>query len=248
MQNILRERAPARLHPRRTASRYLLSGIARCGNCGKALIGVEAKSGRFSYYVCGTLIKKGAKSCPAHYLNRDKFEGLVIDKIKEQILTKENLIRLVELVNEELDSASNSYKDELDGISSELSTISNRLERLYDAVETGEIALRDLTPRIHDLRDSQQKLHTRRAEIECMLSDRRIELASLGQVTSYVNDLHNLLNNSALSERRAFIRNFVKEVKVTGNEVELTYTLPISSERIPAQEHGVLSIGHSGGQ
>jgi len=30
------------------------SGIARCGYRGKALIGQEAKGGRFNYYVCGT--------------------------------------------------------------------------------------------------------------------------------------------------------------------------------------------------
>jgi len=59
----LKERAPAYLHPRRVASNYILSGLARCGTCGKALIGQEAKGGRFAYYVCGTLLKKGAGTC-----------------------------------------------------------------------------------------------------------------------------------------------------------------------------------------
>ena len=106
------------MHPKRAASRVLLSGLARCGHCGKALIGVDAKSGQFSYYVCGTLLKKGAGSCLAHYLNSAKFEGLVIDKIKEHILTNENLARLVNLVNEEMDSTSKTYQDELYALSS----------------------------------------------------------------------------------------------------------------------------------
>ena len=87
----LKERAPTRLHPKRAASRFLLSGLARCGYCGKALIGQDAKSGGFSYYVCGSLLKKGGDSCPARYLNSSKFEGLVINKIKEHIMTCENL-------------------------------------------------------------------------------------------------------------------------------------------------------------
>ncbi|MFW0859874.1 MAG: zinc ribbon domain-containing protein [Dehalococcoidia bacterium] len=135
VQAQLRERAPAQFNPRRVASRYLLSGLARCGYCDKALIGQEAKSGQFDYYVCGTLLKKGAGACQARYLNREKFEGLVINKIKEHILTKENLRELVRLVNEEMDNVTGDYREELGAISDEIAAINNRLERLYDALE-----------------------------------------------------------------------------------------------------------------
>ena len=140
----MKEWAPITLHPKRTASRFLLSGLARCCHCGKVLVGQDAKGGQFFYYIYGTLNKKGACSCPAHYLNSTKFEGLVIDKIKEHILTAENLTQLMHLVNEEMDSASKSYRDELDAISDETINISHRLEHLYDAIETGKIDLDEL--------------------------------------------------------------------------------------------------------
>jgi site-specific DNA recombinase len=73
----------------RTSSRYLLSGLARCGHCGKALVGQAAKGGKFACYICGTLLKKGPKTCPAKYLSAPKFEGVVIDKVKESILTED---------------------------------------------------------------------------------------------------------------------------------------------------------------
>ena len=60
VQVMLKGRALAYLHPGRVASRYLLSGLAKCGYCGKALVGQDAKGGKFKYYVCGTLLKKGA--------------------------------------------------------------------------------------------------------------------------------------------------------------------------------------------
>jgi DNA invertase Pin-like site-specific DNA recombinase/exonuclease VII small subunit len=247
VQAQLKERAPSQVHPKRATSRFLLSGLARCGYCGKALIGQDAKSGQFSYYVCGTLLKKGAGSCPAHYLNAAKFEGLVVDKIKEHILTSDNLTRLVELVNEEMDSASRSYQEELDAISDELTSITQRLERLYDALETGKMALNDLAPRIHQLRDRQEKLQAREAQIENLLSDRRVELADPVIVKHYVDDLRNLLNESSLSERRAFVRSFVKEVKVTGDEVLLTYTMPLLPRGTSEEKVGVLStVQHSG--
>ena len=80
------------------------------------------------------------------------------------------------------------------------------------------------------------------------MSDRRVELASPEIVKSYVDDLRNLLNNSSLAERRAFIRSFVKEVKVTGDEVLLTYTMPLSPRRVSEEKVGVLSTVQYGGR
>ena len=65
-------------------------------------------------------------------------------KFKEHILTAENLTQLVRLVSEEMDSASKSYRDELDAISDETINTSHRLEHLYDAIETGKIDLDEL--------------------------------------------------------------------------------------------------------
>ena len=248
VHNLLKDRAPVKIHPKRASSRFLLSGLARCGYCGKALIGQDAKSGKFSYYVCSTLCKKGAGSCLSRYLNSTKFEGLVIDKIKQHILTEDNLVCLVNLVNEEMDSASKSYQNELGLILNEMGDVNSRLERLYDAIETGKVELDDLAPRIRQLRTRQEQLQDRKIEIENMLSDRRVELADLKVVRHYVNDLRNLLSESPLTERRAFIRSFVKEVKVTGDEALLTYTMPLPPEGITKEKTGVLPTVQYGGR
>ena len=65
----------------------------------------------------------------------------------------------------------------------------------------------------------------------------------------YVNHLHNLLNESSLAERRAFIRSFVfvKEVKVWGDEVWLIYTMPLPPRGVFEEKTGVLStVQYSG--
>ena len=246
-QELLKKRSPAVSHPRRVASPYLLSGLARCGRCGKALIAAEAKGGQFTYYVCGTLIRQGSGACDSLYLNAHKFEDLVIGKIKERILTQENLQELVRLVNEEMDAQASECRESLGTIARELVEVSQRLDRLYDALETGKIALEDLSPRIQELRQRQKQLEASRLEMEARLSDRRAELADLGLVTEYVEDLRNVLTYSSLAEQRAFIRSFVKEVKVTGKDVLLTYTMPLPPHGITQERAGVLNIVHDGG-
>ena len=84
VQEGLRQRAPAVQRPARTGSKFLLSGLLRCGTCGKPYIGQGAKSGQYGYYVCGTLHRQGAGTCQASYLNAPKVEGFVIDNMDER--------------------------------------------------------------------------------------------------------------------------------------------------------------------
>ena len=97
--------------------------------------------------------------------------------------------------------------------------------------------------------DRQEQLQSRKWELETLLSDRRVELANLETVTRYVDDLRNLLQESSLTERKSFIRSFVKEVKVTGDEFLLTYTMPLPPQGVAEERDcmGVLCSVHYGG-
>ena len=247
VQALLKERAFVTTHPKRVASNYLLSGLAKCGYCGKALIGQDAKGGQFHYYVCGTLLKKGAGSCSSPYINSQKFENLVIDRIKEHILTYDNLKELVSMVNEEMDAAASEYQERLKVVSIEIAGVNQRLERLYDALETGSLQLSDLAPRIKRLRQRQEQLHMAQLELGNLLSDRKVELADTETVKNYMADLHNLLGESTLVERKSFIRSFVKEVRVTGTEALMTYTIPMPPQQLSQETLAVPPIVHYGG-
>jgi site-specific DNA recombinase len=122
-----------------------------------------------------------------------------------------------------------------------------RLERLYDALETGKVALDDLSPRITQLRQRLQQLQYTRSELEGSLSDKRVELADMETVTGYVSDLRNLLEEIPFPERRSFIKSFVKDVEVTGNQVLLTYTIPMQPHKIKGELIEVPPIVHYGG-
>ena len=52
-------------------------------------------------------------------------------------MTEENLTDLVLLVNEEVDASNSKHRQQLDAIFTEISRVNQRLERLYDALETG---------------------------------------------------------------------------------------------------------------
>ncbi len=84
--------------------------------------------------------------------------------------------------------------------------------------------------------------------MENLLSDRKVELADMETVKSYVEDLRNLLEDSQLTERKSFIKSFVREVRVTGTEVLLSYNIPLSAGLASQETLVVPPIVHYGGR
>jgi hypothetical protein len=130
--------APQVVHPRSVPSFYLLSGLIYY-SCGHAMIGRITKSHQYYYYICNRGNKHGKESCSASDLPKEKIEKLVIEQIKQKILTQECLEELVKLVNEELGSTHGLLRDKLDILDAELNDIKSRLSKLYDALETSKL-------------------------------------------------------------------------------------------------------------
>ena len=66
-------------------------------------------------------------------------------------------------------------------------------------------------------------------------------------MAGYMADLCNLLSENPPAERESFIKNFVKEVKVIGAEVRLTYTVPMPPKGISQKTVEVPLIVYYGG-
>ncbi len=230
VSGLLRSKAPARVHPRRVASSYLLSGLVRCRSCGRALSGQDAKSGRFSYYVCQSLQKRGKASCKAPRLNARRFEKLVVDKIRSNILTEGNIRELVRLVDEEMDGVAREQREKLESIEGELADVRRWLDRLYRAIETTELDITDIAPRIREHRERERKLQDSAREAKAALSERRVRLDDVETITAFAKDMSVWLNESELTERRAFIRSFVKEIVVAPGEARVRYTIPMPQD------------------
>ena len=127
VNKLLGSRAPKKVHPRRSASPYLLSGLLRCETCGKAMTAAEAKSGKYTYYVCHSLLKRGSGTCKTPRLNAKSFEKLIVDEIRANVLTESNIRDLVKLLDEEMDGVAAEQRQRLETIEEELEDVKRRL-------------------------------------------------------------------------------------------------------------------------
>ena len=228
----LRRRAPKVAHPRRVGSSFLLSGMVKCKTCKRALTGQYSKSGQFPYYVCQSLMKRGKEACTTPRLAARRFEEMVVSRIRSNILTDGNIRALVKVVDEQMDGVAGEQRKKLETIQSELSDVRRRLDRLYDLVETTDMDINDFRPRIRNHRERQERLEAAEAEARAGLSQRRKVLDQVETITAYAQDMSRFLKKSELTERRAFIESFVKEIVVMPDNALMRYTVPMPEDSL----------------
>ena len=220
----------------------------KCAECGAGIVGGAYKSGQFAYYRCGKALRQGPKACPGRWLPRATIEGFVIDKIKTYILTDDNLRELVELTNEEILNLSENSEEKVKALEAQTKDIDSRLDRLYDALETGKLDLGELAPRISDLISRKKDLQQAIAEAQKAGYEEPINTADINEIKRYVDDLRVVLNSASVLEQKAFLRSFVKRIDVSKSDVTINYILPMPLLNDYRETVGVLGFKQNGGR
>ena len=126
----MRSCSPRSTHPRRVASSYMFGGLVKCYRCKRALTGHSAKSGRFHYYVCQSLLKRGKGGYDTSRLNARRFEELIVRRIRSSVLTEGIIGDLAKVAAKELDGLVREQRKRLETIKSELADVRRRLGQL----------------------------------------------------------------------------------------------------------------------
>ena len=135
---------------------------------------------------------------------------------------------------------------ELAALRERVADIDQRLESLYDALETKRLSANDLAPRIQDRREKRELILRALAEAEEMREQGRVEMISREAVLGYLDHLPELLATGSPSESRMVLRTFVKEVVKDWEDATIRYTIPLPPGQVSMAE-GVLDIDKAGG-
>ncbi len=246
IQNSIANRSPKNVHPKRVASNYLLSGLLYCAKCGKSMQAGTAKSGNYKYYNCYTKLRVNNSACNCKAIGTRKIESAIIEKLKDRVLTEENLLKLLELTNAELKKQSTESTEKIDQLKRQLTEKERKIERLYEAIEGGKIELDDLTPRLRKLKSDAQEFRLKIEELRSKadLSKTNISI-SLPELRRYVKDLYLILSKGKFFEQRKFLQSFIKKIDYDYPQVTMHYTIPLNLNGNGKNE--VLSIGKKSG-
>ena len=120
--------------------------------------------------------------------------------------------------------------------------------------ETSDIDIADASDRIKEHRERKERLEDAAADARAILSQRRAYLDDVSTIAASARDMKDFLQESELTERRAFIESFVKEIIVIPGDALIRYTVPMpdgsflagrATERV-ALDASVLSTVHVG--
>jgi site-specific DNA recombinase len=78
------------------------------------------------------------------------------------------------------------------------------------------------------LKARHDKLQERKLQVESMISDRCVELASPEIVQSYANEMRNFLELSEFTEKKAFLRSFIEKIKIMKDDGIVYFKAPIN--------------------
>ena len=84
----------------------------------------------------------------------------------------------------------------------------------------------DASERIKEHRDRKEKLEVAAEEARKLLSDRRQFLDSADTIATFAEDMNEFLKTSELTQTRAFVYSFVKEIEVKPGKAAIVYSIP----------------------
>ena len=119
----------------------------------------------------------------------------------------------------------------LETIDAELDEVKRKLARVWHFIENSDIEMADASDRIKEHRERQERLEEA-AAARAILAERREVLDDVETIAAYAKEMRDFLVESELTERRAFIESFVKEIVVTPDDALLRYTVPMPEDSL----------------
>jgi len=226
-QAILAERGE---HAKRrgNASDFLLSGLLRCGKCGKAYIGMSANGngGRYHYYACTGRQKYGPKACTGERLPRDKVDEAVIHQLVSIYRDKDIVADAITDANAETEKRRPEFEQRLASIGAEITRAEQALERYYEAFEQGKLSPERCEDRLTRLQARLDDLHAQQAELALAAPDEATHAATPALVAEVADLLESVLDDGDPQKAKALLRLLIDELRVNGRaEILPTYRL-----------------------
>ena len=123
-------------------------------------------------------------------------------EFRVRILTEEAITELIVLVSEEIDARAGGLGGQRKAIEGELAYVRRRPARLYEALETTELTMQALSPRILALRQREDQLPAAREDADRQLRQRKPDLSTSAEIAEYGADFRRFLESGTFSGAR----------------------------------------------
>ena len=143
------------------------------------------------------------------------------------MLTESNIRDLVKLLDEEMDGVAAEQRQRLETIDEELDDVKQQLGRVWHFIaKSDSVDVAEASDLIVELRERKEKLEVAAEQARRLSSERRQFLDSADTIATFAAEMSDFLKTSELTETRAFVHSFVKEVVVKPGRAAIVYSIP----------------------
>jgi site-specific DNA recombinase len=227
-QTILAERGTDASRRRGNRSDFLLSGVIRCGHCGRAYIGMSAhgKGGTYHYYACTARQKYGPKACQGERVSREKLETAVLRQLT-------GIYRDGPLIHDALAAAQQQTQRErpaLDerrhAIATEIVSIERSTERYFEAFEQGRLSPERCEQRVTHLNARLEDLQAQQAELADNGTGEAAYAPTPADLAATADQLEGVIAQGEPEQTKALLRILIAELRVNSKtDIQPTYRI-----------------------
>jgi site-specific DNA recombinase len=240
-QQILRRRGEDASLRRGNPSDFLLSGLVRCDHCGRAYVGTSAhgRSSRYTYYACSTRYKYGPSKCNGERLPKDRLEAAVLAQLAE-LYRDGHLIRHALAKAETLTAKERPrLEDQLASTRAEIAQVERKLERYFEAFETGELSAVLCQERVRGHRARLEALREHEADLAGRLAAQAHTPPDTATLAALADQLDEILTTESPEQAKDLLRLLIKEIRVHNRRrIVPTYRVPAAVRAIPSKVGG----------
>src|SRR5581483_5541526 len=242
-QAILAERGE---HAKRrgNASDFILSGLLRCGKCGKAYIGMSANGngGRYHYYACTGRQKYGPKACTGERLPRDKVDEAVLHQLTSVYRDEQLIADALAKATAEAENRRPEFEQRLASIGAEITRAEQALERYYEAFEHGKLSPERCEDRLTRLQARLDDLRAQEAELSLQAPDEAARALTAAELAAVADHLETVIAEADPQKAKALLRLLIDELRVNGR-AEILPSYRLVTPEVCAMSEKVERIG-----
>ena len=252
VQAKLKSRNPMLVPARVTSGPTLLTGICFCAKCEGAMTlrtGKGSAGGMYRYYTCSTKARQGKTGCEGRSIPMDKLDDLIASHLEERLPQPERLETILFSLLDRRQERAERRREHLAELNRRITETDQRLNRLYDAIESGVAALDDsaLKERIAGLKALRDQATADAERIQATLDSAGNQAITPDMIETFSSAARAGLRLEGGGYRRDHLRAFAQrvevadtEVRITGSKSELLRTL-VAASSVKSAAFGVRS-------
>jgi site-specific DNA recombinase len=233
---ILRRRGEDASLRRGNPSQFLLSGLVRCDQCGRAYVGTSAhgRSSRYTYYACSTRYKYGPSKCNGERLPKDRLEAAVLAQLADVYRDGRLIERALADAAKHTAKQRPRIEDQLASARAEIAQIERKLERYFEAFETGELSAALCQERVRGLHERLDAVRSQEADLARTLATQAHTSPDGAALAGLADQLDEILASESPEQAKDLLRLLIKEIRVHNRRrIVPTYRVPAAVRAIP---------------